>query len=95
MADFTGEVELLRAENHALKCRVEAAEAAIALLRSEAMQRRALVRDLVSDLPVAMSRKTLLRGLVRDGLKHPDKRGVVARATNKARRDVRDNLRRG
>ncbi|CAB4882962.1 unannotated protein [freshwater metagenome] len=88
-------IDALRAENGILRARVEAAEAAIADLRAEALQRRQQVRELVADLPVAMSRKTLLRQVLRDGLKHPDKRGVVTRATNKARRDARDALRRG
>ena len=88
-------IDALRAENEALRARVEAAEAAIAELRAETLERRQQVRDLVSDLPVALSRKSLLRQVLRDGVKHPDKRGVVTRAANKARRDASDALRRG
>lgn len=87
------EVRALRVENAALLQRVESAEAAIAELRAEALLRRQQVRELVADLPVAISRKTLLRQIIRDGFKHPDKRGVVTRATNKVRRDVGDSLR--
>ena len=95
---MTGEhevdVDALRAENAELRERVEAAEAAIAELREEALQRRQQVRDLVAELPVAMSRKTLLRQIVRDAVHHPDKRGVVVRVYNKARRGVRKAFRR-
>ena len=83
------ELQMLRAENVDLRRRVEAAEAAIGTLREEALQRRQQVRDLVADLPVAMSRKTLLRQVVSDAVHHPDKKGVVVRAVNKARRGVR------
>ncbi len=95
MSNDSGELDSLRAENAALKTRVESAEEAIATLRAEAIERRAQVRALVSDLPVAMSRKTLLRQVLRDAVKHPDKRGVVTRVANKARRDTSDTLRRG
>ena len=88
------DVELLRAENEDLRRRVDAAEAAIAVLREEALQRRQQVRDLVADLPVAMSRKTLLKQVLSDAVHHPDKKGVVVRAVNKARRGVRKATRR-
>ena len=88
------ELQMLRAENADLRRRVEAAEAAIGMLREEALQRRQQVRDLVADLPVAMSRKTLLRQVVRDAVSHPDKKGVVVRAANKGRRGVRKATRR-
>ena len=88
------ELQMLRAENADLRRRVEAAEAAIGMLREEALQRRQQVRDLVADLPVAMSRKTLLRQVVSDAIHHPDKKGVVVRAVNKARRGVRKATRR-
>ena len=94
-ANELDELAALCAENESLRARVEAAEAAIAELRAQALQRRAQVRELVADLPVAMSRKTLLRQVLRDGLAHPDKRGVVTRATNKARRDASATFRRG
>jgi hypothetical protein len=89
MTDQESELVLLRTENADLRQRVQAAEAAIVELREEALQRRQQVRDLVADLPVAMSRKTLLRQVVRDAVSHPDKRGVVVRIVNKARRAVR------
>ena len=88
------ELQLLRAENDDLRRRVEAAEAAIGTLREEALQRRQQVRDLVADLPVAMSRKTLLRQVFSDAVRHPDKKGVAVRAVNKARRGVRKATRR-
>ena len=88
------ELQMLRAENADLRRRVEAAEAAIGTLREEALQRRQQVRDLVADLPVAMSRKTLLRQVVSDAVHHPDKKGVLVRAVNKARRGVRKATRR-
>ncbi len=95
MSHDSDELDSLRAENEALRARVESAEAAIAALRAEALERRAQVRALVADLPVAMSRKTLLRQVLRDAVQHPDKRGVVSRVANKARRDTSDTLRRG
>lgn len=88
------ELDLLRTENADLRQRVGAAEAAIAELRADALQRRQQVRTLVADLPVAMSRKTLLRQVVSDAVHHPDKRGVVVRVVNKVRRTVRNSVRR-
>ncbi|MCU1395091.1 MAG: hypothetical protein JWM34_3519 [Ilumatobacteraceae bacterium] len=85
----TSELETLRLENAELLQRVTAAEAAIAELRSEALERRQQVRSLVADLPVAMSRKTLLKQVASDAVHHPDKRGVVVRAVNKVRRKLR------
>ena len=87
------ELERLREENTDLRQRVTAAEAAIAELRAEALARRQEVRSLVADLPVAMSRKTLLRQVVRDAVHHPDKKGVAVRIVNKARRTVRNAVR--
>jgi hypothetical protein len=89
---MTLDAAALQRENAELRRRVEAAEAAIADLRAEAVQRRQDVRDLVADLPAAMSRKTLLKQVVRDAVRHPDKKGVVVRAVNKARRAVRKAL---
>jgi hypothetical protein len=83
------ELESLRTENADLRRRVETAEAAIAELRAEALERRQQVRALVADLPVAMSRKTLLRQIANDAIHHPDKKGVVVRGVNKIRRTVR------
>lgn len=88
------EVERLRAENADLLRRVLAAEAAIDELRREALERRQQIRTLVAELPVAMSRKTLLRQIGRDALRHPDKRGVIVRIVNKMRRTARNTTRR-
>jgi hypothetical protein len=79
----------LQLENADLRQRVAAAELAIEELRAEALQRRQQVRDLVAELPVVMSRKVLLRQVVRDAIQHPDKKGVVVRAVNKGRRATR------
>ena len=88
------ELEDLRTENADLRQRVEAAEAAIGELRAEALARRHEVRALVADLPVAMSRKTLLRQVASDVVHHPDKKGVVVRVVNKVRRKLRPTNRR-
>lgn len=87
-------VEALRDENADLRRRVLVAEAAIQELRAEALERRQEVRALVADLPVVMSRKTLLRQVASDAVHHPDKKGVVVRAVNKVRRTVRNAMRR-
>jgi hypothetical protein len=88
------ELEELRTENADLRQRVAAAEAAIGELRAEALARRQEVRALVADLPVAMSRKTLLRQVASDVVHHPDKKGVVVRIVNKIRRKLRPTNRR-
>ncbi|MEO7397713.1 MAG: hypothetical protein ABIW84_04040 [Ilumatobacteraceae bacterium] len=88
------ELERLRTENAGLRQRVVAAESAIEELRADAFERRQQVRALAADLPVAMSRKTLLRQVVGDALHHPDKGGVAVRVVNKARRTVRGAVRR-
>ena len=93
MSDPT-ELEALREENADLRRRVVAAETAITELRAEALERRQQVRALVTDLPVAMSRKTLLRQVFTDAVHHPDKKGVAIRMVNKARRTARNTLRR-
>jgi len=87
-------LEELRTENADLRQRVAAAEAAIAELRAEALARRQEVRALVADLPVAMSRKTLLHQVASDVVHHPDKKGVVVRIINKVRRKLRPTNRR-
>lgn len=92
--DAVTEMASLRAENDDLRRRVVTAETAIAELRTEALDRRQQVRALVADLPVAMSRKTLLRQVARDAVHHPDKKGVATRVVNKARRTTRNALRR-
>lgn len=88
------ELAALRDENADLLRRVVAAEDAIEHLRAEALERRQQVRALVADLPVVMSRKVLLRQVVTDAIRHPDKKGVVVRTANKVRRSVRSALRR-
>jgi hypothetical protein len=88
------EVEALRVENADLRRRVVAAETAIEELRADALDRRQQVRALVADLPVAMSRKTLLRQVASDAVHHPDKKGVVVRSVNKIRRKLRPTNRR-
>ena len=96
MSDVTdsGELETLREENADLRRRVVAAEAAIAELRTEALERRQQVRALVADLPVAMSRKTLLRQVASVVVHNPDKKGLVVRVVNKVRRKLRPTNRR-
>ncbi len=91
--DTLDEMDRLRAENADLRERVNAAESAISELRAEAIERRQQVRALVADLPVAMSRKTLLRQIASDAVHHPNKRGVVVRVVNKTRRTVRNTVR--
>ena len=79
------EVDPLRVENADLRRRVVAAEKAIEELRAEALERRQQVRALVADLPVAMSRKTLLRQVASDAVHHPDKKGDAAGFADAAR----------
>jgi chromosome segregation ATPase len=79
----------LRAENAALRARVESAEQALAALKIEAQERRAEVRSLAADLPAAMSRRAVVAGLLRDVVHHPDKPGVVKRAIAKLGRAPR------
>jgi hypothetical protein len=90
----------LQAENAELRRRVELAELEIERLRSESLARRAEVRSLAESFPVAMSRHALVMGMLRDVRHHPDKRGVMTRATRKlgraprkAARLVRERLR--
>jgi hypothetical protein len=87
------ELDRLRRENSDLHRRVTAAEAAIDELRAAAIGRRQEVRALVADLPVAMSRKTLLRQVLRDAFRHPDKSGVAVRIVHKVRRTARNAIR--
>ena len=56
----------LRAENAELRRRVELAEAAISRLTDESLARESAARQLVADLPRAVSRKSLLVDMVRD-----------------------------
>ena len=74
---ITEELERLRVENETLRARVADAQRSLDELRAEALARRAEVRELVEALPAAMSRRSIVAGLWRDVLHHPDKRGVV------------------
>ena len=80
------DVGQLRAENAELRRRVEAAEAAIAELRAEALARRAEVRAMAEALPAEISRRVLVRTMISEALHHPDKAGVVRRGVRKAGR---------
>jgi hypothetical protein len=82
----TTELEQLRAENSELRRRVELAETAIDELREGALQRRAEVKALAETLPSEISRHALLRAMVTDAARHPDKRGVVRRLVAKIAR---------
>ena len=79
-------LERLRAENDELSRRVEAAEVAIGELRAEALIRRAEVRAMAEALPAEISRRTLVRTMVVEVVRHPDKAGVVRRGVRKAGR---------
>lgn len=87
------ENDLLRAENEELRRRVELAEAELAHLRTEALERRAEVRSLAEAFPVAMSRHALVTGMLHDVRHHPDKKGVVIRAVRKLGRAPRKAVR--
>jgi hypothetical protein len=76
------EDELL-AENTELRARLAEARAEIDVLRAEALERRAELRVLAERLPVAMSRRVLLRSMVSEAFHHPDKRGVAVRGVRK------------
>jgi hypothetical protein len=89
----TDDIDRLRAENAELRRRVEAAEATIADLRTEALERRAEVRRIAEALPTAMSRHALVMGMLRDVRHHPDKGGVARRAVRKLGRAPRKALR--
>lgn len=83
----------LQAENAELRRRVELAEHEIALLRTEALQRRAEVRTLAEAFPAAMSRHALVMGMLRDVRRHPDKPGALGRAVRKLGRAPRKAVR--
>ena len=80
------EVERLRAENAELRRRVEQAESAIAELRAGALARRAEVRAMAEALPAEISRRTLVRTMFVEAVRHPDKAGVVGRGVRKVGR---------
>ena len=79
----------MRAENADLRRRVDAVQASIDELRAESLQRRDEVRQLVAELPTVVSRRTVLREMLREGANHPDKSGVLERALRKLGRGPR------
>ena len=83
------DIDQLAAENAELRRRVTEAEAVIARLRAEALERRAEVRAMAEALPTAMSRHALVMGMLRDVRHHPDKKGVATRAVRKLGRAPR------
>jgi chromosome segregation ATPase len=87
------ELDHLRAENAELRNRIERVQSEIDVLRAESLQRRDEVRRLVADLPAVVSRKSVIREMVREGARHPDKAGVAGRAIRKLGRAPRKALR--
>lgn len=90
---MSADPEALAAENVELRRRIEIAEATIAELRAEALERRAEVRRLAEALPTAMSRHALVMGMLRDVRHHPDKAGVARRGLRKLGRAPRKAVR--
>ena len=87
------ELEHLRSENAELWRRIDEVRGEIDDLRAESLQRRAEVRALVADLPTVVSRRTVVRQMLREGAKHPDKSGVLGRALRKLGRAPRKAFR--
>ena len=87
------ELDQLRSENAELRRRLETTRTEIDELRSEALQRRIEVRQLVADLPTVVSRRAVVREMVREGAQHPDKPGVIGRALRKMGRGPRKAFR--
>jgi len=58
-------------------------------LRTDALRRRAEVRQLAESLPTAVSRHAVLRQMLSEVRHHPDKGGVARRAVAKAGRAPR------
>jgi hypothetical protein len=87
------ELDHLRSENAELRRRLEMVRVEIEELRAESLQRRHEVRQLVADIPTVVSRRTVVREMVRDGAKHPDKKGVIGRAFRKLLRGPRKAMR--
>ena len=83
------ELDQLRSENAELRQRIEVVRAEIDELRAESLQRRDEVRQLVADLPTVVSRRTVVREMLREGINHPDKPGVLRRAVRKLGRAPR------
>jgi chromosome segregation ATPase len=87
------ELDHLRSENAELRRRIEVVQTEIDELRADAQQRRAEVRQLVADLPTVVSRKAVVREMLREGASHPDKSGVFGRALRKIGRGPRKIVR--
>lgn len=87
------ELDHLRSENAELRHRIDVVRAEIDELRAESLQRRDEVRRLVADLPTVVSRRTVVREMLREGANHPDKSGVLRRALRKLGRAPRKALR--
>ena len=87
------ELDQLRSENAELHRRIEVVRAEIDELRAESLKRRDEVRRLVADLPTVVSRRTVVREMLREGANHPDKPGVLGRALRKLGRAPRKALR--
>ena len=83
------ELDHLRSENAELRRRVDVVQATIDDLRAQSLQRRNEVRQLVADVPTVVSRRSVLREMVREGANHPDKAGVFGRALRKLGRGPR------
>ena len=87
------ELDHLRSENAELRRRLETTRTEIDELRAEALQRGIEVRQLVADLPTVVSRRAVVREMVREGAQHPDKPGVVGRGLGKFCRGPRKAFR--
>ncbi|MEP7203481.1 MAG: hypothetical protein ABI894_12775 [Ilumatobacteraceae bacterium] len=87
------ELDHLRSENAELRRRLDAVRVEIDELRAESLQRRQEVRQLVAELPTVVSRRFVVKQMVREGAKHPDKSGVMGRALRKLGRGPRKALR--
>jgi hypothetical protein len=83
------ELDHLRSENTELRRRIDAVRLEIDELRAESLQRRSEVRQLVADLPTVVSRRAVVRQMVRQGASHPDKQGVIGRMFRKLGRGPR------
>ena len=87
------ELDHLRSENAELHRRLETTRGEIDELRADALQRRDEVRQLVADLPTVISRRAVVREMVREGVNHPDKPGVFGRGLRKIGRGPRKAIR--
>ena len=87
------ELDHLRSENAELRRRLDTTRTEIDELRAEALQRRMEVRQLVADLPTVVSRRAVVREMVREGAQHPDKPGVLGRGLLKIGRAPRKAFR--